>query len=81
MNISVLVGVEWMKQLQVGLDLLEYSRNSIDPLRTAVLYPDTDTNASKQNVSLNPESIRKPSKYASNMELIPGRPYYKLPYS
>ena len=79
--ISVLVGVEWLKQFQVGLNLLEYCRNSDNPLRSAVLDPDSDNVASKQNVLLNLKYIKNPSKYASNMKLIPDRAYYKLPYS
>ena len=79
--ISVLVGVEWLKQFQVGLDPLTYCGNSDNCVCSTVLDPDTDTDASKQNVSLNLESIRNPSKYASNMELIANRAYYKLPYS
>ena len=75
------MGVEWLKQFQVGLDLLEYCRNSDSPLCSAVPDPDTDTDASKQNVSLNLEYIRNLGKYASSMELIPDRAYYKLPYS
>ena len=70
-----------MKQFQVGLDLLEYCRNSINPLLSAVLDSDTDTYASKQNVPLNLEYIKNLGKYASSMELIPDRAYFNLPYS
>ena len=78
--LSVLVGVEWLKQFQVGLDLLEHCGNSIHHVCSTVLDPDSDTDACKQNVSWNPECIRNPGKYASNMELIPDRAYYKQPY-
>ena len=75
------MGVELLKQIQVGLDPFICCGNSINSLCSTVLDHDTDTDTTKQNVSLNPESLRKLGKYASNMELIANRAYYKLPYS